>query len=98
MSYLFFECKSLITLPDISKWNTFNVENMRYTFFKCNSLISLPDISKWNTLFVENIECMFLRNYSIQNAYDSLLVFEKCFNLSFHLIHILYYIKLFFFC
>ena len=46
----FFEkCNSLILLPDISKWNTTNVQTMNKMFIKCNSLISLPDISKWNT-------------------------------------------------
>ena len=47
MSYLFYNCNSLISLPDISKWNTKNVENMSSIFYKCYSLISLPDISKW---------------------------------------------------
>ena len=41
---MFSECYSLISLPDISKWNTSNVENMRYMFSGSNSLISLPDI------------------------------------------------------
>ena len=35
-------CKSLKTLPDISKWKTGNVIYMRYLFYQCNSLIFLP--------------------------------------------------------
>ena len=50
MSYMFYECSSLISLPDISKWDTKNVTNMSYMFNGCSSLISLPDISKWDTL------------------------------------------------
>ena len=46
---MFYYCNSLISLPDISKWNTSNVNNMNRMFSFCNSLISLPDISKWNT-------------------------------------------------
>ena len=46
MSFMFYECNSLISLPDISKWNTSNVNNMSYMFSGCNSLISLPDIPK----------------------------------------------------
>ena len=46
---MFGECKSLISLPDISKWNTKNVEGMGVMFCFCKSLQSLPDISKWNT-------------------------------------------------
>ena len=46
MSYIFSECDSLILLPDISKWDTQNVEYMEEMFKGCYSLISLPDISK----------------------------------------------------
>ena len=46
MEYMFNECDSLISLPDISKWNTSNISNMEFMFYSCNSLISLPDISK----------------------------------------------------
>ena len=45
---MFRGCKSLMSLPDISKWNTSNVKNMNFMFYECNSLISLPDISNWN--------------------------------------------------
>ena len=46
---MFGGCKSLNSLPDISKWNTKNVTNMSCMFYYCESLNSLPDISKWNT-------------------------------------------------
>ena len=49
MKGLFFGCKSLTTLPDISKWNTNNITNMNDLFYNCKSLSSLPDISKWGT-------------------------------------------------
>ena len=49
---MFNECSSLESLPDISKWNTKNVIDMRYMFAGCASLISLPNLSIWNT---ENI-------------------------------------------
>ena len=45
MSYMFSECSSLSSLPDISKWNTNNVINMSFMFSECKSLSSLPDIS-----------------------------------------------------
>ena len=41
---MFVRCNLLISLPDISKWNTSNVEDMEFMFYECNSLISLPDI------------------------------------------------------
>ena len=46
MSHMIKFCKSLITLPDISKWDTKNITDMKYMFGHCLSLISIPDISK----------------------------------------------------
>jgi len=45
MASLFNECTSLISLPDISEWNTNNATNMCNIFSGCKSLTSLPDIS-----------------------------------------------------
>ena len=33
MSYMFSNCPNLLSLPDISKWNTTNVDNMCYMFY-----------------------------------------------------------------
>ena len=38
MSYMFSDCKSLISLPDISNWNTNNVTDMSHMFDNCESL------------------------------------------------------------
>ena len=59
MSYMFSDCTSLSSLPDIYKLNTDNATNMSYMFYHCNSLTSLPDISKWNTKNVTNMSNMF---------------------------------------
>ena len=64
MSYMFLnEDKSpqnnLISLPDISEWDTTNVKDMSFLFCDCRSLESLPDISKWNTSNVENMKELF---------------------------------------
>ena len=45
MTYMFYNCYSLLSLPDISKWNTSNVINMSYLFSHCKLILSLPDIS-----------------------------------------------------
>jgi len=55
MSGLFYNCSSLKSLPDISKWNMNNVKNIFSMFYKCSSLESLPDISKWNISNVNNM-------------------------------------------
>ena len=59
MSNMFGGCSSLLSLPDISKWNTNNVTNMSGLFSKCSSLISLSDISKWDIKHVNNMSYMF---------------------------------------
>ena len=59
MSYMFSDCSSLISLPNLSKWNTDNVIDMSSMFYNCSSLISLPDISKWNTNNVKDMTGMF---------------------------------------
>ena len=59
MSYMFYRCSSLISLPDISKWNTEKVTNMKCLFTGCSQLDFLPDISNWNIINVENIRSMF---------------------------------------
>ena len=43
---MFFRCSSLSYLPDISKWNTNNVTNMKSMFNGCSSLSSVFDFSK----------------------------------------------------
>jgi len=46
MRYMFYNYKSLLSLPDISNWNTNKINNMSYMLYNCESLLSLPDISK----------------------------------------------------
>ena len=55
MTYMFYECSSLNSLPNISNWNTVNVTDMSFMFYECSSLNSLPDISNWNTVNVTNM-------------------------------------------
>ena len=43
---MFYCCRTLKLRPDISNWNTTNVNNMSGMFEGCRSLKSLPDISK----------------------------------------------------
>ena len=59
MSDMFNGCSSLLSLPDISKWNTNNVTNMSGMFKECSSLLSLPDTSKWITNNTIDMSDMF---------------------------------------
>ena len=56
---MFYKCKSLLYLPDISKFDTSNITNMTNMFYNCFSLLFLPDISKWNTNNVKYMDEMF---------------------------------------
>ncbi len=47
MNAMFYGCSSLISLEDISKWETGKVTTMSIMFYGCSSLISLEGISKW---------------------------------------------------
>ena len=74
---MFYYCGSLLSLPDISKWNTYKVENMSHMFDECISLISIPNVSKWNTnnliytarIFYNCISLLILSDYFI-SKYD----------------------------
>ena len=56
---MFYNCKSLESLPKISNWKTDNVTNMSHMFSGCFKLKSLPDISKWKTDNVINMSSIF---------------------------------------
>jgi len=59
MSYMFYNCRCLSSISDISNWNTNNVTDMNNMFYYCFHLSSLPDISKWNTNNVTNMNGIF---------------------------------------
>ena len=56
MDNMFRGCSSLISLPNITKWNINNVKDMKMIFFGCSSLISLPDISRWKIVEFKSTE------------------------------------------
>ena len=58
---MFFGCRALLTLPDISKWETSNINDLSQLFQGCYSLKFLPDISKWNVGNVNNLSWMFCK-------------------------------------
>ena len=59
MSYMFYNCNLLESLPDISEWNTKKVTNMSSMFYRCSSLKSLLNIDKWDTKNVTDMSEMF---------------------------------------
>ena len=67
---MFLDCNSLLSINDISKWNTINVTNITKLFYKCSSLKSLPDISKLNTINITNISGLFNNCSSLKSLPD----------------------------
>ena len=85
MSYMFNKCSNI---PDISKWNVSNVNNMSYIFSEYES-ISIPDISKWKVSKLTNMSGMFyncvhltslpdISNWDISNVKDISKIFDEC--------------------
>ena len=60
----------IISLPDISKFNTSKVTNMAKLFENCNKITSLPDISKWDTSNVTDMSYMFSQCRSLISLPD----------------------------
>jgi len=55
----------LSVLPEISKWNTSNVNNMGEMLYQYYSLSDFPDISIWNTYNVNDMSGMFFNCLSV---------------------------------
>ena len=50
-----YNCSSLISISDISKWKPICLLTFKGIFKGCSSLISLPDISNWAIIISTNI-------------------------------------------
>ena len=59
ISNMFNKCSSLISIKDISNWNTSNIEDMGYLFYGCSSLSNFSGISEWDTRNVINMSYLF---------------------------------------
>ena len=56
---MFYNCSSLKSLPDLSKWKIGKVIRITHIFYNCKNLKSLPDISKWNPVNLKDISGIF---------------------------------------
>ena len=86
---MFSNCSSLLSFPNISKWNLANVINVSHMFENCRSLVSLPDISDWNTTNVTSMSHMFCKcsslislpdisKWNLENVINMSHMFENC--------------------
>ena len=58
MSYMFLNCKSLLSV-DVSKWNMNNIKYFYCMFFGCSSLYNISNISKFDIKNNKNIDLIF---------------------------------------
>ena len=56
---MFLGCESILSLPDLSKWDINNTINISWIFSGCSSLTYLPNISKWNNYKTNKTESLF---------------------------------------
>ena len=66
LSGMFYGCSSLLSLPDISKWNLSKVVNISGMFCGCTSLTYIPTISKWDTSKINNMSIVFAECKSLE--------------------------------
>ena len=76
---MFYNCQSLVKIPDISKWNSTNVSNIEDLFSGCKSL-TLPNISKWKNHNIQKTNFSFYEPTSISNF--SIPIINSSFNSS----------------
>ena len=85
---MFSGCNSLISLPDLSKWNISNVEDMSNMFYGCNSIKSLPDfymLNKYkNDVIFEvtykknkNKVTILGQNFIVNNKYKGSIIYNN---------------------
>ena len=59
---MFYNCCSLLTLDDISNWNTDKVTDITIIFNNCPLTSPFPDISKWKCKKNKNIRKKNIRS------------------------------------
>ena len=67
MSYMFYNCSTLISISDFDTKNITNISNI---FNGCSSLLELPDISKWDTRKFTDISQAFSNCSSLKSLPD----------------------------
>ena len=68
MSYMFYNCTSLISVTDISYWNTYAVTDMSYMFYNCISLNSFDVINSFDIFgaFIKDLQPKNKKDKSIK--------------------------------
>ena len=86
---MFSFASSIVSLPNLSNWNTQNVEDISELFYGCSSLTELPDISNWDTSKVTDISNIFrkctrleslpnISKWNTNKVLDMSYIFHEC--------------------
>ena len=89
ISYMFYNCKNLLSIENINILDTSKVKDMSYLFAGCSNLKSLPNISNFITTKVKNMNNMFqnctslielpdISNWNTINVTDMKFMFYNC--------------------
>ena len=67
MNGMFYECKRLQSVSNLSNIDTILVKDMSFLFYECSSLEYLSNFSEWNTSKVTNMKYIFYKCKSLKN-------------------------------
>ena len=92
ISFMFSDCKQLVSISKLLSWNTDNIISMKGMFAGCSSLISLPDLSLLKTNKVKNFRGIFagceslvslpnISKWNTDNVTDMQYMFNNCYSL-----------------
>ena len=95
LAHMFYDCSSLISLPDdFINGDISKVDEISYMFYNCTSLISLPEtIKNLDTSNIRFMTSLFqgcsslttlpegIKNWDTSNVYDMMFLFRNCFSL-----------------
>ena len=67
---LFYNCRLLRSVGDLTSWNTAKVTTLYQSFYYCYSLMDIGDIGGWNTAAVTNMSLTFYYCKSLRKIGD----------------------------
>ena len=92
ISFMFSDCKQLISISKLLSWNIDNIISMKGMFAGCSSLVSLPDLALFKTNKVKNFRGIFagceslvsipnISKWNTDNVTDMQYMFNNCYSL-----------------
>ena len=93
ISYMFYDCKTLIDITELTYLDIRQCNNFEYMFYNCSSLSNIKPLENWNISNINNFGFMFCRcsslsditpleNWNTSNVNDFGFMFCKCYSLS----------------